>query len=88
MSILVFIHGTGENHKVWTCQTHRFSDSLAIDLFGHSDGEGENAIEAYAIFADDFLAQRRLSGVVWAGDMMMADNLTISTRRSKCSLAS
>jgi len=70
MSKLVFIHGAGENHKVWTYQTNRFPDSLAIDLPGHPDGEGENTIEGYATFVDGFLAQKRLSSVVLAGHSM------------------
>jgi len=70
MSKLVFIHGAGESHKVWTYQTNRFLDSLAIDLPGHPNGKGENAIEGYAAFVDDFMSQRKLSSVVLAGHSM------------------
>lgn len=70
MSKLVFIHGAGESHKVWTYQTKRFPDSLTIDLPGHPDGEGENTIEGYVAFVDDFVTQRKLSSVVLAGHSM------------------
>lgn len=70
MSKLVFIHGAGESHKVWTYQTNRFTDSLAFDLPGHPSGKGENTIEGYAAFVDDFVAQRKLSSVVLAGHSM------------------
>lgn len=67
---LVFIHGAGESHKVWAYQTNRFIDSLAIDLPGHPDGNGENTIEGYATFVDDFVTRRGLSNVVLAGHSM------------------
>jgi len=70
MSKLVFIHGAGESHKVWTYQTNRFPDSLAIDLPGHPDGEGKNTIEGYATFVDQFVTQRDLPNVVLAGHSM------------------
>jgi len=70
MSKLVFIHGAGESHKVWTYQTNRFPNSLAIDLPGHPDGEGKNTIEGYATFVDQFVTQRDLPNVVLAGHSM------------------
>ena len=70
MPKLVFVHGAGESHKVWTYQTNRFTDALAIDLPGHPDGEGENTIEGYAAFVDEFLTQRDLSSVILAGHSM------------------
>jgi len=70
MPKLVFVHGAGESHKVWSYQTNRFTDALAIDLPGHPDGKGENTIEGYAAFVDEFLTQRDLSSVVLAGHSM------------------
>jgi len=67
---LVFVHGAGESHKVWSYQRNRFTDALAIDLPGHPDGEGENTIEGYSAFVDEFLTQRDLSSVVLAGHSM------------------
>lgn len=70
MSKLIFIHGAGETGKVWAYQTNQFPDSLAIDLPGHHDGEGEKTIEGYAAFVDDLVAQRKLSNVVLVGHSM------------------
>jgi len=70
MPRLVFIHGAGESHKVWTYQTNRFPDSLAIDLPGHPDGERENTIEGYAAFVDKSLNQREPSSVILVGHSM------------------
>jgi len=70
LSRVVFVHGAGESHKIWTYQVARFKDCVAIDLPGHPDGKGENTIEGYAAFVDDLLIQRKLDDVVLVGHSM------------------
>jgi len=70
LSRVVFVHGAGESHKIWTYQAARFKDCVAIDLPGHPDGKGEKTIEGYAAFVDDLLIQGKLHDVVLVGHSM------------------
>jgi len=59
-STLIFIHGGGGSHVLWTGQIDALADranTIAIDLPGHgkSQGEGMSTIEDYARAVADFI---------------------------------
>jgi len=68
---LVFIHGSGGNHKSWPHELRSIERSgvVLLDLPGHglSTGSGRSSIEDYAAFIDDFILHLGLHQVVLAG---------------------
>jgi len=67
---IVFIHGAGGNHKVWTYQVKYFKNSIAINLPGHDGGEGRRSIDEYVEYVRDFLDRNGLRNVVLVGHSM------------------
>jgi len=68
---LVFIHGAGGNHTVWTFQRRAFKDAIFIDLPGHGVGEeGKRTIEEYVEYVKDFCDKRGLKNIVMIGHSM------------------
>jgi len=69
-SILLFIHGARESHKVWENQMKFFSDLVAIDLLGHGVGVGKRTIDEYVEYVKKFCDERGLKNVVMVGHSM------------------
>ncbi|KPV61628.1 MAG: Proline iminopeptidase [Candidatus Bathyarchaeota archaeon BA1] len=69
-SILLFIHGAGESHKVWEHQIKFFSDLIAIDLPGHDVGVGRRTIDEYVGDVKKFCDERGLKNIVMVGHSM------------------
>ena len=69
-SILLFVHGAGENHKVWEYQIRFFSDLIAIDLPGHGVGVGKRTIDEYVRDVKKLCDERNLKSIVMVGHSM------------------
>ena len=71
LTILLFIHGSGGNHKSWP-DCLRSLEKIGVvlmDLPGHglSSGSGRTTVLEYADFVDDFVSAMGLSRVIVAG---------------------
>lgn len=74
---LVFIHGSGSNHSMWSHQyakLHKKYNVFALDLPGHggSSGSGENKVENYAHAVKELLDELKLSPPVVVGHSLGA----------------
>lgn len=73
---ILFIHGAGHDHSVWTLQSRHFASHgwnvIAPDLPGHGRSAGPQlgSIEALAEWTVDFAAGLGLGGVALAGHSM------------------
>ncbi|APE05567.1 hypothetical protein BM528_07050 [Alteromonas sp. RW2A1] len=64
---LVFVHGSGCTHHVWSYQTSFFNNSIALDLPGHPNGNALTDIEAMSQWLLSVLEERNLHDVVLVG---------------------
>ncbi|GAG96348.1 unnamed protein product [marine sediment metagenome] len=64
---LVFIHGSGNAGKVWTCQSRHFPGSIAVDLPGHPQGDLIDSIPGMAAWLKRYVDERNLSELVLIG---------------------
>ena len=64
---LIFIHGSGGCKEFWQYQTQYFSDSEAIDLPGHPDGEPCSTIEDYVQWLHDYVSTNEYNDLVIIG---------------------
>ncbi len=75
---VVFLHGAGMDHTVWTLQTRYFAHHgwsvLALDLPGHGRSEppAPTSIEAYADWLAAFIATAGMAEVALVGHSMGA----------------
>ncbi len=74
---LVFIHGSGGNHSVWSHQygrLHKKYNIAAINLpgHGHSEGNGENDVTRYGEWIKKLLDVLDLTGAVLVGHSLGA----------------
>jgi pimeloyl-ACP methyl ester carboxylesterase len=74
---LVFIHGSGGNHSVWSHQygrLHKKYNIAAINLpgHGHSGGKGENNVRDYCLWIKKLLAELDWERVVLVGHSLGA----------------
>lgn len=74
---LVFIHGSGGDHSVWSYQyagLHKRYNVAAIDLPGHggSEGSGENDIGNYCLWVKKILEILQLKNVILVGHSLGA----------------
>jgi pimeloyl-ACP methyl ester carboxylesterase len=64
---LIFIHGSGTYGGVWRYQTDYLSNSEAINLPGHLQGQTLNSVEEYADWLRECIREKRYEDVVLAG---------------------
>ena len=64
---LAFIHGSGGTKYAWHYQTQHFTDSEAINLPGHPEGEPCTSVEDYTDWVRDYVRQKGYHDVVLAG---------------------
>jgi pimeloyl-ACP methyl ester carboxylesterase len=64
---LVFIHGSGGCKESWHHQTQFFSDSDAVDLPGHPEGELCPSIEEYVEWLRGYIQEKGYRDVVLVG---------------------
>lgn len=64
---LIFIHGSGTYGGIWRYQTDYLSNSEAINLPGHLQGQPLNSIEEYADWIREYIRGRGYKDVVLAG---------------------
>jgi pimeloyl-ACP methyl ester carboxylesterase len=64
---LVFVHGSGCTHHVWSYQTSFFNNSIALDFPGHPNGNALTDIEAMSQWLLSVLEERNLHDVVLVG---------------------
>jgi pimeloyl-ACP methyl ester carboxylesterase len=74
---LVFIHGSGGNHSVWSHQygrLHKKYNIVAVNLpgHGHSEGNGENDVTRYGEWIKKLLDVLDLNGAVLVGHSLGA----------------
>jgi pimeloyl-ACP methyl ester carboxylesterase len=74
---LLFIHGSGGNHTIWSHQYgkfHKHYNIVAVDLPGHgqSAGQGENDIAAYSEWIKTLLQGLHLDKTVLVGHSLGA----------------
>jgi len=74
---LLFIHGSGSNHSMWSHQYAKLRkryNIFALDLPGHgrSSGSGENKVENYARAVKDLLNELKLARPVIIGHSLGA----------------
>jgi pimeloyl-ACP methyl ester carboxylesterase len=72
---VVFVHGAGGNHRLWTVQVEHLSrkdNAIAINLPGHGLGrtQGETTIEGYVQAVRDLIEGLGVQKVVLAGTSM------------------
>jgi len=73
---IVFIHGTGMDHTVWTMFTRHYlrhnRDVLSVDLPGHGKSEGPllNDIESFSAAIFNFLEQKKITTFSVVGHSM------------------
>lgn len=78
MPAIVFVHGAGMDHTVWTLQTRYFAyhgrSVLAVDLPGHgrSEGPAPASIEGYADWLATLIAASGSSNAALVGHSMGA----------------
>lgn len=64
---VTFVHGSGAYGGVWRYQTECFSDSDAINLPGHPEGQALDSVEAYAEWLREYIDGMGYKDVVLAG---------------------
>jgi pimeloyl-ACP methyl ester carboxylesterase len=64
---LIFIHGSGAYGGIWRYQTDHHSNSEAINLPGHLQGQTLNSVEEYADWLRECIRGKRYKDVVLAG---------------------
>ncbi len=64
---LLFIPGSGSGKEAWVYQTEYFTDSEAIALPGHPDGEPCTSVDAYVEWLRGYIRQQRYKDVVLVG---------------------
>ncbi len=64
---LLFIPGSGAPREVWRYQTDYFSDSEAVALPGHPDGEPCTSVGEYVEWMRGYIHRQGYQGVVLAG---------------------
>ena len=64
---LIFIHGSGGCKESWYYQTKHFTDSDAIDLPGHPEGEPCTSIDAYVEWLRGYIQDNEYKDVVIVG---------------------
>ena len=74
---LLFIHGSGGNHSIWSHQygrLHKKYNIIAVNLPGHgpSGGSGEHTIERYCLWIKDIVDVLHLNKVVLVGHSLGA----------------
>jgi pimeloyl-ACP methyl ester carboxylesterase len=74
---LIFIHGSGSDHSLWSHQyakLHKHYNIIAVDLPGHgrSTGSGETDISAYCVWISKLLDVLRLENPVLVGHSLGA----------------
>jgi pimeloyl-ACP methyl ester carboxylesterase len=74
---LVFIHGSGADHRIWIKQYTKFQDTFnvtVIDLPGHgqSGGNGEEEVSSYVEWVRQFLDARAVKKPVLIGHSLGA----------------
>lgn len=74
---LIFIHGSGGDHSLWSHQyakLHKYYNIVAVDLpgHGHSQGNGETDVERYCLWIKKLLDVLRLKNVILIGHSLGA----------------
>lgn len=74
---LVFIHGSGGNHTIWSHQygrLHKKYNIAAVDLpgHGHSGGHGEKDVRSYCEWVNKLLAVLDLKEIILVGHSLGA----------------
>jgi len=64
---LIFIHGSGAYGGIWRYQTDYLSNSEAINLPGHLQGQTLDSVEEYADWLREYIREKRYEDVVLAG---------------------
>ena len=64
---LLFIPGSGGGREEWVCQAEYFTDSEAIALPGHPEGEPCSSIGEYVEWLRAYIRQRRYQDIVLVG---------------------
>jgi len=64
---LLFISGSGCGKEAWVCQTEYFTDSEAIALPGHPEGEPCSSVDEYMEWLRAYIHQQRYQDVVLVG---------------------
>jgi len=64
---LIFIHGSGDYGGIWRYQTDHLSNSEAINLPGHLQGQTLNSVEEYADWLNKYIKGRGHKDIVLAG---------------------
>ena len=64
---LVFIHGSGCSHHVWSHQVSFFQNSVAVDLPGHPEGDALLSVTAMSQWVLTTLEKQNLDNVVLVG---------------------
>lgn len=69
---LIFIHGSGGNHSIWSHQYGRLSKNyniIAVNLpgHGHSGGKGEKNVESYCEWVNKLLDVLKVKKVILVG---------------------
>lgn len=64
---LLFIPGSGGGKEEWVCQTQHFTDSEAIALPGHPEGEPCSSIDDYVEWLRGYIHQNRYQDVIIGG---------------------
>ena len=64
---IIFVHGSGACADIWRYQTAYFSDSHAVDLPGHPDGQALKSVEECVDWLSHYLKERESKDVVLAG---------------------
>ena len=64
---LLFIPGSGGGKEAWVYQTEYFTDSEAIALPGHPEGEPCSSVDEYVEWLRAYVHQQRYEDVVLAG---------------------
>jgi len=64
---LFFIPGSGCGKEAWVCQTEYFTDSEAIALPGHPEGEPCSSVDEYMEWLRAYIHQQRYQDVVLVG---------------------
>jgi len=64
---LLFIPGSGSSKEAWVYQTEYFTDSEAIALPGHPDGEACSSVDEYVEWLHDYIHQQGYQDIVLIG---------------------
>ncbi len=69
---MIFIHGSGGCKESWYYQTEYFTDSEALDLPGHPEGEPCTSIDDYVEWLRDYVHEKDYEDVVITGHSLGA----------------